>query len=78
MSLLRCVNICNKSQLSQSIHKLFLIYLDSIDYLFPKTLIPICKDTLPKNTHNKLGSDSCNIRQIKHWYFLEGVHHTKT
>ncbi len=37
ISLLRCVNICAKSELSKSIHKLFLIYLDSsIDYLFRK------------------------------------------
>eukprot|EP00484_Ammonia_sp_Unknown_P031154 CAMPEP_0197032588 /NCGR_PEP_ID=MMETSP1384-20130603/11228_1 /TAXON_ID=29189 /ORGANISM="Ammonia sp." /LENGTH=949 /DNA_ID=CAMNT_0042462273 /DNA_START=24 /DNA_END=2873 /DNA_ORIENTATION=+ len=67
-SLKRCVNISSPKDISENIHRVFLVYLDSVDTLFRKTLIPICKETLPKK----------GVKEIKHWYFLEAVHHTNS
>merc|ERR1712228_909257 len=48
VSLNRCKNISSPKELSENIHRVFLIYLDAVELLFRKTLIPICKETLPK------------------------------
>ena len=67
-SLKRCKNISSSKELSENMHRIFLIYLDAVDTLFRKTLIPICKETLPKKAS----------KEIKHWYFLEAVHTTNS
>ena len=68
ISLNRCKNISSPKELSQNIHRVFLIYLDAVDLLFRKTLIPICKETLPKK----------GVKGIQNWYFLQAVQNTNS
>eukprot|EP01083_Nonionella_stella_P001393 3996_1 len=68
ISLARCRNISPANDLGSATHRVFLVYLDAVDSLFRKTLIPIAKETLPKK----------GWRDIKHSCFLEAVFHTNS